>query len=373
MSLMFGLLQEEQRYQRRGGSAATPKVEVWRAGPRLRFSKTASRPRGPNFGYVSSTAHYRKAIVKTRYFRRSSDSNRRVSDSIRYYQDRRRDPESEPEQRKIFDRRSDDISRAEAVQKILSHQGKRISAHELILSPGDNSLDLIEYTRNVMHELEERVGEEIHWIAVEHKNTDHFHTHVMLAGQAGERVRQHAHTLSVEIRFNRQDLDFLRWQSDIELSRQRGFDRQLGIDRHLDFAIEREFLPKNKDYDLKRARDSREYDKQVFEDLGLEHFIPRPSELLEIGLPPENKILMDDRHDGLNDELHRRGKYIQPLFTDAGPVQSAWADQHTEEERFRQHFESAIEQEFSVTEPSVEPSRRDIHEREDRKRRGEEQ
>jgi hypothetical protein len=59
--------------------------------------------------------------------------------------------------------------------------------HKIVLSPADDEPieNWREWTRDVMSDLEEMQGKELHWYAVSHQNTEHPHIHVVLAG-AGE-------------------------------------------------------------------------------------------------------------------------------------------------------------------------------------------
>ena len=62
--------------------------------------------------------------------------------------------------------------------------------HTLILSPGDNSIDIREYTRESMEALEDRLGHKLDWYGVIHENTDHHHAHVVIAGKIPDRERE---------------------------------------------------------------------------------------------------------------------------------------------------------------------------------------
>ena len=55
--------------------------------------------------------------------------------------------------------------------------------HKLILSPGDNKIDLNEYTRYSMEALEDRLGHKLNWYGEKHLNTDNHHFHVVIAGK----------------------------------------------------------------------------------------------------------------------------------------------------------------------------------------------
>lgn len=100
---------------------------------------------------------------------------------LRYYQMRPRGDGEPP--RSLFTA-SGTVSRAEAYQLMDAHQGRGYLAHRLMLSPSGEMRpdDLRAFARSVMGELEKRHGRPLHWVAVEHHNTDHPHVHVVLCG-----------------------------------------------------------------------------------------------------------------------------------------------------------------------------------------------
>ncbi len=105
--------------------------------------------------------------------------------ALRYYQLRPRGQGEEP--RSIFTK-DGTISRADADRMLREHQNGNFLVHRVTLSPSDRERpeDLRDMTRYVLAELENEKGQRLHWFAVEHKNTDHHHVHVMIAG-TGER------------------------------------------------------------------------------------------------------------------------------------------------------------------------------------------
>ncbi len=105
--------------------------------------------------------------------------------ALRYYQLRPRGRDEEA--RTIFSREGT-ISRSDASRMMREHQNGNFLVHRITLSPSDRERpeDLCDMTRYVLAELEEQRGQRLHWFAVEHRNTDHHHVHVMIAG-AGER------------------------------------------------------------------------------------------------------------------------------------------------------------------------------------------
>ncbi len=73
--------------------------------------------------------------------------------------------------------------------------------YKLVLSPEDGlQLDLAQYTRGFMADLERQVGKPLEWVAIDHHNTDNPHVHVMLRGKgidlAPELVRSGMRTLA---------------------------------------------------------------------------------------------------------------------------------------------------------------------------------
>ncbi len=120
-------------------------------------------------------------IVKHTYTR----DRRAARAAVRYYQLRPRGQGEEP--RTIFTR-DGTISRADADRMMREHQNGNFVVHRVTLSPSDRERpeDLWDMARYVMAELEHQKGQRLHWFAVEHRNTEHHHVHVMIAG-AGER------------------------------------------------------------------------------------------------------------------------------------------------------------------------------------------
>ena len=107
--------------------------------------------------------------------------------ALRYYQMRPRG-EDEPA-RSFFDADEDRTLTRDEVNRLLDeHQGRAFLAHRLMLSPSEEEApeDLRALTRQVMRGLERAKGRELHWVAVEHRNTDHPHVHIVLCGAARE-------------------------------------------------------------------------------------------------------------------------------------------------------------------------------------------
>ena len=117
-------------------------------------------------------------------FTRNRDTARAA---LRYYQLRPRGEDEPP--RTVFGP-GGILTRAEAGRLLDAHQpaGGRYLAHRLMLSPGDDERpeDLRAMTYRAMRGLAREKGQALAWVAVEHRNTDQPHVHILLAG-GGER------------------------------------------------------------------------------------------------------------------------------------------------------------------------------------------
>src|SRR5688500_8378464 len=120
--------------------------------------------------------------------------------ALRYYQLR---PRGEDEPTRTIFGPGGTLSRGEAARLLDAHQppGGRYLAHRLMLSPGDDELpeDLRAMTYRAMRGLAREKGRELAWVAVEHRNTDQPHVHIILVGGGERDGRPH------ELRLNQAD------------------------------------------------------------------------------------------------------------------------------------------------------------------------
>src|SRR5712691_5993453 len=130
-------------------------------------------------------------IAKGRYMR-GGTANRTAAAShlnahLKYLEHRSRDEQESREDRSIFSKDDDHVNRRDALDDVLEHTSYSVSYHKIVLSPAEDEpvQDWREWTREVMVDLEESQGMELHWYGVHHSNTDHDHVHVVIAG-AGE-------------------------------------------------------------------------------------------------------------------------------------------------------------------------------------------
>ena len=127
---------------------------------------------------------------------------------LKYLEHRSRDEQESREDRAIFSKDDDQVNRRDAVDDVMGHTSGSVSYHKIVLSPGDDEpvQDWREWTREVMADLEEEQGIDMHWYAVHHSNTEHEHVHVVIAG-AGENWET---GLEEAVKLYREDYQVLR-------------------------------------------------------------------------------------------------------------------------------------------------------------------
>lgn len=130
-------------------------------------------------------------IIKGQFLRGNREkASKHLAAHVRYIEHRSRDEQREDrEDRHLFSKESDHVDREEAVSDVMDHTSTSVNYHKLVLSPGHDEPieDYRQWVRDVMHDLEEQHGKDLHWYASYHANTDHPHVHLVLAG-SGENL-----------------------------------------------------------------------------------------------------------------------------------------------------------------------------------------
>jgi len=150
-----------------------------------------------------------------------------VYDALRYMQTRPLDNGERPEDRHFFGPEQDGGNWREARTEIMDHATEQVAFHRLILSPGPDQPvdDLREWTRMVLDDLADTLGQQLHWVAVIHRNTDHPHAHVLLAG-GGERAGELRPVLLYKAQY-----------AVVRASGDRGADHLRGLEREQATAV----------------------------------------------------------------------------------------------------------------------------------------
>ncbi len=160
-----------------------------------------------------------QSVVKSRF-----QSNRwgiakdKLMKHLSYLEFRPRSDFEKSKDRLFYTKDRGEISGVRVFEEAKDKMGYRAGYHKIILSPGDNSVNLTHYTRDVMEQWQKSVGREFSWWAVNHYNTDHYHSHVVVAGK-DQRGR--------DVELDREMLAECREMSDRYLCRDRNFDREL--------------------------------------------------------------------------------------------------------------------------------------------------
>lgn len=243
--MIFGL---DEHKRQGGGSGGKPRIRFGDTGPRGRVH--TSTPKGGG------------CVVKSKYIKAGKGARPAIREHLKYIQERERG-EGEQE-RKFFDRERSGIERAEVYDAMYRNRGDKAAMHTLILSPGDNNLNLQDYTRESIEALERRLGHKLDWYGVIHTNTDHHHAHVTIAGKIPdhrrEMERQEASRRSA--RSGRE----MNWEGEEREFRELlgpGYDERAQTDPREDRVLERKFGhgmepqeidPRDKDVVLDKVR-----------------------------------------------------------------------------------------------------------------------
>jgi hypothetical protein len=147
-------------------------------------------------------------IAKGSGYVKGAGARSRLGAHFKYIEHRSMSERETRDDRRIFDADRDVVNRSDAVQDIMDHEHRNVAYHKIVLSPGQDELvsDWREWTREVMDDLQERQGKELHWYAVQHDNTDNPHVHVVLAG-SGENLETGQ---AEQVRLYADDYKFLR-------------------------------------------------------------------------------------------------------------------------------------------------------------------
>lgn len=268
-----------------------------------------------------------QSVVKSRYqTNRWGIAKDKLMKHLSYLEFRPRADFEKASDRRFYTRDRSDISGVRVFEEAKDKMGNRAGYHKIILSPGDNSVNLTDYTREVMEQWQKSVGREFSWWAVNHYNTDHYHSHVVVAGKDLK---------DRDVELDREMLAECREISDRYLCRDREFDRELDrmadiqtnqmmrrfdmVDKLIDIGIGRpEQLQQILDLGLKTDDDYR----KEWEALGLRKIyeLGRPFE----GIRQVSKEQVElEKAERLRAEQLRDGKegpdFSQVFGADSGP------------------------------------------------------
>lgn len=156
-----------------------------------RSARSTAKNRGPIRGASApatrsrTSLSFRRVVVKARVVKMTAYGVGAAKLHLRYLD--REGTSKDNEKENFYDKENSDISRTdiEAVREGEPHQFR------FIVSPEDaERLDLTDYTKSLMNQVETDLGRKLDWKAINHYNTDNPHTHIVVSGldKKGEEV-----------------------------------------------------------------------------------------------------------------------------------------------------------------------------------------
>ena len=251
---LFIALYNERKKQTNSTAGGHPKIEV--PGNQSKSANNLARNakhdtmRGISKRPVSTTASHINVIAKVSFKQKSYLSKKNLSATINYNLDRERGIDEK--ERSLFTNKFSDVDRSVAKEEVERNFGEHIAYHKIILSSGDNHVNQKDFTRSVMAEWQRSIEKEFEYYAVEHRNTDYHHVHIIIPGKSLDR--------NSDLSFNREDIATLRDIGGDYLARDRFMDRELDREIALEFGqdkldreVEKLFHMSKRDYEKEQT------------------------------------------------------------------------------------------------------------------------
>ena len=193
----------------------------------------------------------RKAVAKHSYVKGATGMGKAKA-HLRYIEHQKRD-EREDKPREFFNDERDRVDRHEIYREIDEQSKYGVQMHKLILSPGVQDVDLRQYTKETMAELEKEKALNLTWYGVEHRNTDHDHIHVvvMAPDKDGHRVS-----------FKHDDYKLMREVGDRYIEREKTYERYL--DREMNLLLKHP--DRQKEIEYERDKGDKHYERLMYGD-----------------------------------------------------------------------------------------------------------
>ncbi len=208
-----------------------------------RFSGNRSA-RGRAFGTLASagfvTGGRRRVLVKARIAKLRLGDLGAARAHLRYIQRDGVTPEGKPG--RLYSALSDDADGASFIEKA---EGDRHQFRFIVSAEDATELaDLKPFIRDLMSKMEDDLGTRLDWVAVDHFNTGHPHTHIVVRGKddRGEDLVIARDYMSHGIRERARELVTLELGPEIEVDFARKLDQEIEADRYtrLDRALFKE-------------------------------------------------------------------------------------------------------------------------------------
>lgn len=277
---------EDEGFSRRNKiqRSAFPRMQLNQPGSRFYVKATRSgRPRKYFREGYSNGADKIKAIVKSSFIRSNRDSTRHIIQHVDYMMKSKIDHDREPDIRKLFNRDGQEITREQGIDMAMRNRGE-FAGHKLILSPGVNDIDLVDYARDQMRVLEERLGVRMEYSFAYQKNTDNYHIHVQVPGR-GERTADldsGGRTQKIDIKLDKSDFAAMRAAGDSYIA------KHLYLDKETQHIVEHDLLKET--FSKEERTKQYQYDRQARKDLGIELSAHDFDVLKELGIEVPGRI-----------------------------------------------------------------------------------
>lgn len=229
------------RYVNRVMHAAHKAGHLANSGSSFSGSRSA---RGAAFGTLASAGFVaggrRRVVVKARIARLKPGDLGAARAHLRYIQRDGVTPEGKPG--RLYDGFSDDVDGASFLKEA---EGDRHQFRFIVSAEDATEItDLKPFIRDLMQKIEEDLGTRLDWVAVDHFNTGHPHTHIVVRGKddRGEDLIIARDYMSHGIRERARELVTLELGPEIEGDFARKLDREIEADRftRLDRALFKE-------------------------------------------------------------------------------------------------------------------------------------
>ena len=137
----------------------------------------SKRPKATKQRTAADKAHARRAFVRVRWVQAKGKGH--WAAHAKYLE--REGAQKEGERGQGFDATGAGVSMVDKANEWQSAGDEKI--FKMVLSPEDGDrLDLPDYTRRILARMEQQMGRQLEWAAIDHHNTAHPHVHVLIRG-----------------------------------------------------------------------------------------------------------------------------------------------------------------------------------------------
>src|SRR5579872_1850145 len=151
-SIYSPLNNDFQKWRRKrdgdGGGGGHPKIGLSKTSGGLKIIVKSARARSAHRWSTAKRPDKINAVVISNWVRNDKKAAGRLRGALRYNQERERGRDED--ERTFYTDQKDKLDRDDIRAEIRSKFGKDIAFHTIILSPGDNSIDIKEFTRQTM-------------------------------------------------------------------------------------------------------------------------------------------------------------------------------------------------------------------------------